>query len=365
MTIILGDTVSCDVLSSGGIRVESLHAHSAEFGAVQVNGTQLATVSTSGDYHDLENVPTVEDAVVEDSPSLVTSGAVHTAITDVITSNASVYAPLHNPTFTGTVAAPVMHATTVQLNGSDVQQQLDSKQTAGAAINVGTNPVRCGALGVGASETSSGRITATGKIVGLLIGATDACSLYRLAGTNHAVWQRDTQSSNRWHVRLTTRSLTPDANNARNCGSSGNRWDNVYTYSVIGTSDGTLKQQVEPLTLTEVQCAASLATCFRTFRWNSSVASKGDGARTHTGCVAQEVEQVLRQHGLDPRKYAFWVEEVWFERDGECGDSLEDFVPGTAPCCHTRYAIRYDELLSFICAGFEARLASLEAHITS
>jgi hypothetical protein len=157
MTIILGNSVSCDVLSSGTIKVDSLVAQSATFSTVQVHGDSLSAVATSGDYNDLEHTPSVDGSVTENSTNLVTSGAVHAAISNVTTNTGNVYAPVHNPTFTGTVTAPVIHATTIQLNGSDV------------ATSIAANTAK-----VGISQAQADAIVANTNKVGITTEQADA-----------------------------------------------------------------------------------------------------------------------------------------------------------------------------------------------
>jgi hypothetical protein len=127
--------------------------------------------------------------------------------------------------------------------------------------------------------------------------------------------------------------VRPAQDNAWSCGSSGLRWTVVYaTTGAINTSDSEAKTEVQPLSDKETAVARRLKGLMRTFKFKDAVAKKGDGARIHCGCVAQDVEAAFLAEGLDPHAYGVF-----------CSDTQED---GTIT-----YGIRYDELFAFIIAG--------------
>ena len=122
----LGERVECGRLTPRTIglsdrKVESILAAAIDASSYAVNGAPLA-------YNDLANLPSVDTAVTENSSSLVTSGAVSTAIANVTSETSSLYLPVSNPTATGTMTVPVLHATTIQLNGTDLANTLSGKQ---------------------------------------------------------------------------------------------------------------------------------------------------------------------------------------------------------------------------------------------
>jgi len=126
------------------------------------------------------------------------------------------------------------------------------------------------------------------------------------------------------------------------------------------------------------------------------VESKGDNARTHTGHIAQEVQSVMTDAGLDVTKYAFWCSDTWWQEDVEvaaveaveakdavydsAGNVVSEAVdPSPAQDAYTRIdayetadeapegatkrtrlGVRYSELLAFIGAATEQRLADIE-----
>lgn len=128
------------------------------------------------------------------------------------------------------------------------------------------------------------------------------------------------------------------------------RWDDIYaTNGTIQTSDANEKQQIASLTDAEITAAKAISKLFKTFKWNDSVAEKGDAARTHTGVIAQEVEAAMTAAGLNAGDYAFFISSDW--TDEETGEE------------RNRKGIRYPQLMSFIGAATEQRLASIEARL--
>tara|TARA_Y100000004_G_scaffold74710_1_gene83969 strand:- start:475 stop:1344 length:870 start_codon:yes stop_codon:yes gene_type:complete len=159
--------------------------------------------------------------------------------------------------------------------------------------------------------------------------------------------------------------------------------DIVATNGTIQTSDENEKQQIASLTSAEITAAKAISKLFKNYKWNSAVAAKGDNARTHTGVIAQQVQTAMSDAGLDATKYAFWCSDTWWTKDIEveaveadeengieAADAYtytkeyysEDDAPDDATE-HTRLAIRYPELLSFIGAATEQRLTSIEARL--
>ena len=145
----------------------------------------------------------------------------------------------------------------------------------------------------------------------------------------------------------------PSGNSARDnaidLGWSSGRFDDIYaTNGTIQTSDENEKQQIASLTSAEITAAKAISKLFKTFKWNDSVSENGDNARTHTGVIAQQVETAMTDAGLDAGDYAFFISDTWTNDDGNS---------------QTRKGIRYPELLSFIGAATEQRLADLETRV--
>ena len=207
--------------------------------------------------------------------------------------------------------------------------------------------------------------------------------------------------------------------NTHDIGQLAQRWDDIYaTNGTIQTSDANEKQQIAELTAAEMQAAKAISKLFKTFKWNDSVAEKGDDARIHSGVIAQEVEAAMTDAGLDAGRYAFFISSTWWESTevipaveaveaveavyedviipavldeegneieperteqrlvSEAVEAVEAQPERTVTHTHetaeeapigaverTRKGIRYPQLLSFIGAATEQRLASIEARL--
>ena len=137
-------------------------------------------------------------------------------------------------------------------------------------------------------------------------------------------------------------------------GASSARFDDVFaTNGTIQTSDENEKQNIAALTSAEITAAKAISKLFKTFKWKSKVTAKeekGETARTHTGVIAQEVQTAMSDAGLDASKYAFWCSDTWTNDDGNQ---------------QTRMGVRYPELLAFVGAATEQRLADIEKRLTA
>jgi hypothetical protein len=186
----------------------------------------------------------------------------------------------------------------------------------------------------------------------------------------------------------------PSADNTRDIGTSGNRFDDIRaTNGTIQTSDEREKQQIASLTDAEITAAKAISKLFKTFKWNSAVTKKGDAARTHAGVIAQQVETAMTDAGLNAGDYAFFIDDTWWEVQTEVpaveavdevldedGNVITEAVEAQEAFTRTdnyytadeapegaternRKGIRYPELLSFIGAATEQRLASIESRL--
>ena len=150
--------------------------------------------------------------------------------------------------------------------------------------------------------------------------------------------------------------------NTYDCGHPSYRWDDIRaTNAAIQTSDANEKQQIATLTNAEMTAAKSISTLFKTFKWNSAVEAKGDAARTHAGVIAQDVQAAMTAAGLDAGDYAFFISDTWYV-DAD-GNEVEADAEGAIE--KNRKGIRYPELLAFVGAATEQRLANIETRLAA
>jgi len=138
--------------------------------------------------------------------------------------------------------------------------------------------------------------------------------------------------------------VQPGADNSQPLGASGKRWSVVYAGTgTINTSDAREKEQVRDLSAAERAVAVRCKALLRAFKFTSSVAEKGDGARVHFGVMAQDVAAAFAAEGLDASKYALYCYDQYpatFDTNGIQLTPAGD-----------RYGIRYDELMAFMLAA--------------
>jgi hypothetical protein len=137
-------------------------------------------------------------------------------------------------------------------------------------------------------------------------------------------------------------------------GNPSYRWTTVYaTTGTINTSDATTKQQIRSLNDAEKAVAQSIKGLIKAYKFNNSVAKKGDGARIHTGVIAQDVQAAFVAEGLDPTRYGLFCSDTWYEVDGKAKPQDGDFYTSETPNAIevTRLGLRYEELLAFVIAA--------------
>jgi hypothetical protein len=140
----------------------------------------------------------------------------------------------------------------------------------------------------------------------------------------------------------------PTLDNTRSLGLGSNRYTTVYaTTALINTSDFNDKEQIEDLTQLEKNVAIKLKGLIKKFKFKDAVNLKGDNARIHIGVIAQEIEQIFIQEGLDANKYGLFCSDTWYELDGiKVDKNTKDAIK------KTKLGIRYEELITFIISQF-------------
>jgi len=132
-------------------------------------------------------------------------------------------------------------------------------------------------------------------------------------------------------VSFGTASVFPGADNTYSMGGSTFvRWSVVYAATgSIQTSDATMKTDIQDLSKAELKAARSIAGSVKRYKWKDAIEAKGKDARYHFGVIAQEVEKIMQNEGLDPFKYGM----ICVDRDEDGNE---------------RHGVRYEELHSFM-----------------
>lgn len=140
-------------------------------------------------------------------------------------------------------------------------------------------------------------------------------------------------------------SLRPRTDNIHALGDGGFRFTQVFAATgTIQTSDARTKQ--DRALISDSLLDAVDGTELVTYRLRDAVAEKGDGARLHTGAVAQEFEAALTANGIDGDTIAALCRDTWTDADG---GGQQD-----------RYGLRYDQFNILLHAAVRRRLAALE-----
>lgn len=137
----------------------------------------------------------------------------------------------------------------------------------------------------------------------------------------------------------------------------------------INTSDERDKTPLRQITEAERAAALEIKASIGAYQWLASIEQKGEGARIHWGVGAQTVGEILRSHGLDPEKYAFWCYDEWddeyvpvmatrlvpdIDDRGMPCEIEEEYDTGEVRRVRSagnRYGVRLDQLLAFIIAA--------------
>jgi hypothetical protein len=136
------------------------------------------------------------------------------------------------------------------------------------------------------------------------------------------------------------------------------RWAQAWLNAdQLVVSDENLKTDITPLSSQEKVVALEIKKNLKRFKFKDAVAKKGfDNARYHFGCIAQEVEQIFRDGGLDPFKYGILGFDIWYEgpkigldiQNQEYQDIDVSSTPKDGYVRKELYSVRYNELITFI-----------------
>ena len=205
----------------------------------------------------------------------------------------------------------------------------------GGAVDENAIEFGRGYININRDDTANNRLLQFGGN-GVLIGSIDATS----TGGGSIIIGND-DSGIMFRGDLTGSAFIPadpstgnQVDNTLDVGHNAVRFDDIYaTNTTISTSDRNEKQDIEALTDAEKKVAVAVKGLLRKYKWKSSVAKKGNEARTHFGIIAQDLQDAFTAEGLDASDYAMFISTTWTNDDGNE---------------QTRLGVRYSELLAFI-----------------
>lgn len=144
-----------------------------------------------------------------------------------------------------------------------------------------------------------------------------------------------------------TPAFSPTPDNAITLGTASFRWSVVYAGTgTINTSDERDKQQIQPLDEKEKLIAHALKRMVRKFKFNDAVILKGDGARWHFGFIAQEVQELFAEYGLNAFDYGVLCYDEWEAEPAEF-DAEGNMIHEGHPAGN-RYGVRENEIYALI-----------------
>ena len=161
---------------------------------------------------------------------------------------------------------------------------------------------------------------------------------YKLANIYFTTWHNGT----RYVTFDSSHQLVPDTTNAVSIGTSNKQYKNIYGQNIYvnGTavsSDRRVKENIKDLEEKHLAFFKALRPVQYKFK-------EGDSGRTHTGFIAQEVEEAVEEAGMTSQDMAVVVKDP-----------------------SDRYYLRYEEIISVqtkVIQDLMAKVESLEARIT-
>lgn len=143
----------------------------------------------------------------------------------------------------------------------------------------------------------------------------------------------------------------PGSNGTQDLGSTGLRWDNVWSAGTFNGSDQNIKQDIEDLDEAEKRVAVKAKGLIKKYRMKDAVAKKGDDARIHVGIIAQELQAAFESEGLDAFRYSMIGKDTWWEGTDSEGNRDVKYEATDGYAEVTQMSVRYNELLAFIIAA--------------
>lgn len=181
--------------------------------------------------------------------------------------------------------------------------------------------------------------------------------------------------------------LDPDTNGVLTLGTANHRWGQIYSsVASIKTSDRNQKKNIEALD-------GKFTDLFRKLQPVSFQFTDGTSGRTHTGFIAQDVEEAMRAAGLTNMDFAGFCQDQKTEQvqktktvsatDPESGQEILEEMPYTEDVPVENeyvYSLRYEEFIALntamiqqlmkkseeqkaVIAGLKDRISALEQRV--
>lgn len=143
-------------------------------------------------------------------------------------------------------------------------------------------------------------------------------------------------------------------------GSAAQRFTQVFAANAtINTSDAREKQDVAAIDDAVLDAWGDVSLV--TYRWIESVRHKGEGARIHSGVVAQQIRDAFAARGLDAMKYGLLCYDAWDATPADLDDDGNEVNPATP--AGDRWGIRAEECLFVEAAYQRRRMGRIEARL--
>lgn len=239
---------------------------------------------------------------------------------------------------TWTDSAPIING---QLRFANILRAWDGKYTRnvlyvyddGDDYNYGSEVILCGMgnMYVGSGESATNLYNAQGISAGETTYLTSDNSIALVANCNTI--------SNRKTAYLSASALYPGTNGAFTLGTSSLRWGQIYsTASSISTSDR--NQKHDEVELDEERAAALIMGARPvTYKYND-----GTSGRTHWGLIAQDIETLLTEIGIDAEDFAGFVKSPKEQADERTGELSPVLDKDGNPIYE--YGLRYEEFVA-------------------
>lgn len=195
--------------------------------------------------------------------------------------------------------------------------------------------------------------------------------------TSYKTWTNGTDAFR----SVNAKSLHPENDAGVDLGMNDHAWNNVYSKTAVSvTSDASEKKVLANLDNDSDADNKKLLDAIynlniHTYKLNDSITEKGeDNARLHNGFIAQDVEKVLTDAGLNPSDYGMWIKSKVYKVDridtgkiDKNGKQIlkEEYRPVIDENGNQvfRQSLRYEEVFSVLIQSLKNKINNLEKQI--